>query len=159
MLFLDGVYVERADGALCFRWVKEPTSAKLARLTQTLALRIGRYLERQGLLERDAENSYLAGDELEGGTMAQLLGSSITYRIAVGPLTKAARCSRYRRCRPVTSPSITGSARWPGSHGTPAWQRARINARSSSGCAATSVGPPLRRSACRSHRTATSGTS
>jgi hypothetical protein len=37
----------------------------LTRLTQTLARRIGRYLERQGLLERDAENSYLAGDELE----------------------------------------------------------------------------------------------
>jgi hypothetical protein len=85
MLFLDGVYVERPDGALCFCWVKEPTSAELARLTQTLALRIGRYLERQGLLERDAENSYLAADELEVGTMAQLLGSSITYRIAVGP--------------------------------------------------------------------------
>ena len=55
MLFLDGVYVERPDGALRFRWVKEPTSAELARLAQTLALRIGRYLERQGLLERDAE--------------------------------------------------------------------------------------------------------
>ena len=85
MLFLDGVYVEGPDGSLRFRWVKAPTSAELARLTQTLALRIGRYLERQGLLERDAENSYLAGDELEAGPMEQLLGSSITYRIAVGP--------------------------------------------------------------------------
>jgi hypothetical protein len=37
------------------------------------------------LLERDAENSYLAGDALEAGPMEQLLGSSITYRIAVGP--------------------------------------------------------------------------
>ena len=43
-----------------FRWVKAPTSAELTRLTHTLARRIGRYLERQGLLERDAENSYLA---------------------------------------------------------------------------------------------------
>jgi len=119
MLFLDGVYVERPDGALCFRWVKAPTSAELARLTQTLAQRIARHLGCQGVLERDAENSYLAGDELEGGTMAQLLGLSITYRIAVGPLTKAARCSRYRCCRPVTSPSITGSARWVGFHCTP----------------------------------------
>ena len=85
MLFLDGVYVESADASLRFRWVKEPTSAELARLTQTLALRIGRHLERQGLLERDAENSSLAGDVLEGGAMEQLLGSSITYRIAVGP--------------------------------------------------------------------------
>ena len=50
MLFLAGVYVESADGSLRFRWVKEPTSAELARLTQTLALRVGRYLERRGLL-------------------------------------------------------------------------------------------------------------
>jgi hypothetical protein len=85
MLFLDGVYVERADGRLRFRWVKAPTSAELNQLTQTLAQRIGRYLERQGLLERDVENSYLAGDDLESGAMAQVLGSSITYRIAIGP--------------------------------------------------------------------------
>ncbi|EAR22701.1 putative transposase [Nitrococcus mobilis Nb-231] len=85
MLFLDGVYVERSDGSLRFRWVKAPTSAELARLTQNLARRIGRFLERQDLLERDAENSYLAGDALEAGPMEQLLGSSITYRIAVGP--------------------------------------------------------------------------
>lgn len=62
MLFLDGVDVERPDGSsLRFRWVTAPTSAELTRLTQTLALRIGRYLERQGLLERDAENSYSPG--------------------------------------------------------------------------------------------------
>lgn len=61
MLFLDGVYIEHPDGSLRFRWVKAPTSAELARLTQALALRIGRYLERQGLLERGTENSYLAG--------------------------------------------------------------------------------------------------
>jgi hypothetical protein len=102
MLFLDGVYIERPDGSLRFRWVRAPTSAELAGLTQTLARRIGRFLERQGLLERDAENSYLAGDLLEAGPMDQLLGSSMmcmdarmsraqdaqerpTYRIAVGP--------------------------------------------------------------------------
>ncbi len=84
MLFLDGVYIGRPDGSFRFCWVKAPSSAELIRLAQTLALRIGRYLERQGLLERDAENSYLAGDELEAGPMDQLLGASITYRIAVG---------------------------------------------------------------------------
>lgn len=61
------------------------TSTELTELTATLARRIGRHLERQGLLERDAENSYLVGDDLEAGPMEQLLGSSITYRIAVGP--------------------------------------------------------------------------
>ncbi len=85
MLFLDGVYVECPDGSLRFHWVKAPTSAELTALAQTLAQRIGRFLERQGLLERDAENSYLAGAAVEAGPMDQLLGSSITYRIAVGP--------------------------------------------------------------------------
>ena len=67
MLFLDGVYVERANGTLSFRWVKAPTSAELTRLARPLAARIGRCLERQGLMERDAENSYLTGDGLEAG--------------------------------------------------------------------------------------------
>jgi GNAT superfamily N-acetyltransferase len=56
------VYVERPDGSLRCRWVKAPSNGELSHLTQFLARRIGRYLERQGLLERDAENSYLAGD-------------------------------------------------------------------------------------------------
>jgi hypothetical protein len=79
------VYVERPDGSLRFRWVKAPTNAELTQLTHTLASRVGRFLERQGLLERDAENSYLAGDAMDEGSMDQLLGHSITYRIAVGP--------------------------------------------------------------------------
>jgi ribosomal protein S27E len=47
MLFLDGVYVERHDGSLRFRWVKAPTGAELARLTQALALRIARVNRRR----------------------------------------------------------------------------------------------------------------
>jgi hypothetical protein len=35
--------------------------------------------------ERDGDNSYLAGDAVDGGSMDQLLGHSITYRIAVEP--------------------------------------------------------------------------
>jgi len=35
--------------------------------------------------ERDAENSYLASDAVDEDPMTQLLGHSITYRIAVGP--------------------------------------------------------------------------
>jgi len=37
------------------------------------------------LLERDAENSYLTGETMDDDPLNQLLGSSITYRIAVGP--------------------------------------------------------------------------
>jgi len=85
MLFLDGAYAEQAEGKLRFHPVKAPTQAELARLTNTLAHRIGLYLERQGLLERDAENSYLTGEYFESGPLVQLQGASITYRVAVGP--------------------------------------------------------------------------
>ncbi len=57
----------------------------LTQLAETIARRVGRYLERQGLLERDAENSYLASGAIPDDPMAQLLGHSITYRVAVGP--------------------------------------------------------------------------
>ena len=68
-----------------FRWVKAPTNDELAQLTHTIARRVGRFLERQGLLVRDAEHSYLASDNVEEDPMDQLRGHSITYRIAVGP--------------------------------------------------------------------------
>ena len=45
--------------------------------------------ERQGLLVRDAAHSYLSCDAMEEGPMDQLLGSSITYRIAMGPCCEA----------------------------------------------------------------------
>jgi hypothetical protein len=54
-------------------------------VAHAIAHRVGRFLEQRGLLERDAENSYLTYDETDDDPMTQLLGSSITYRIAVGP--------------------------------------------------------------------------
>jgi len=85
MLFLDGLYVDRPDGTVRFRWVKAPTSQELTQLAHTIARRVSRFLERQGLLERDAETSYLALDAVDEDPLNQLLGHSITYRIAVGP--------------------------------------------------------------------------
>jgi hypothetical protein len=52
MLSLDGAYVERSEGSVRLRWVKAPTSAELTGLAQTLAQRIGRSLQRQGLPKR-----------------------------------------------------------------------------------------------------------
>jgi hypothetical protein len=85
MLFLDGVYVEHPDGAVRFCWMKAPTSAELSELAQRIAQRIGRYLERQGLLQRDAQTSYLAGELIDEEPMDPLCAHSITWRIAVGP--------------------------------------------------------------------------
>ena len=81
MLFLDGVYVERPDGSLRFRWVKAPTSAEVNHLSHTLAQRVSRFLERQGWLERDSEHSYLSGEAVDAGPMDHLLGHSITHRV------------------------------------------------------------------------------
>jgi ribosomal protein S27E len=86
MLFLDGVYLsDNADTPPRFHWVKAPTSNELSQLTPRMAERIGRFLERQGLLERDIENSHLDLGAVDEDPMHTLLGHSITYRIAVGP--------------------------------------------------------------------------
>jgi hypothetical protein len=49
------------------------------------AHRVGRYLERHGWLERDAENGYLALDNADDNPLSVLQGHSISYRIALGP--------------------------------------------------------------------------
>ncbi len=71
-----------------FRQVKAPKRAELTQLTHSIASRVARYLERQGLLERSTGNIYLTPEALDApdeDPSNQLLGSSITYRIAVGP--------------------------------------------------------------------------
>jgi len=79
MLFLDGVYIDSANKSHArFRWVKAPTSDELTQLTHTIAQRVARYLERQGLLVRDAENSYLTTEGVDAdpeSPMNHLLGS------------------------------------------------------------------------------------
>ena len=85
MLFPDGVYVDCPNGVGRFRCAKALTSAELTQLAHTVAHRVGRFLECQGLLERDMENSYLASNAVDDDPMTPLLGHSITYRIAVGP--------------------------------------------------------------------------
>ena len=69
-----------------YRW--KPMSNELRQLIHTIAHRVGRYLERQGLVERDTGNVYLTPEAVNASDddpSSQLLGSSITYRIALGP--------------------------------------------------------------------------
>jgi hypothetical protein len=84
MIFLDGVYVPAGDGPPVFRRVPAPTAVLLQGLVQLIAERVGRLLEKHGLIERDMENAWLAIDGA-GGSLDDLIGHSITYRIAVGP--------------------------------------------------------------------------
>jgi hypothetical protein len=77
-----------------FRWVKAPTGAELSALAGRIASRVGRFLERQGLLERDAESASLSELALDDEPMEALLARSITYRIAVGPRSTRRRTKR-----------------------------------------------------------------
>jgi len=88
--------------------VREPTSAQLTQLADTIARRVGRLLEREGLLERDTDQLdfsdvleeedpaqamealrfFASAERSEAGMplrVADLFGHSIIYRIAVGP--------------------------------------------------------------------------
>ena len=88
MLLLDGVYFDsRPRANPGFRRVKAPTGDELTQLTHTIARRVGRYLERQGLLVRDTGNCYLTPEAVHASDQDpsnHLLGSSISYRIALG---------------------------------------------------------------------------
>jgi len=85
LLVLDGAYRREAGNNLRFVPVSAPSSTELNRLVQQIAERIGRSLERSGLITRDIENAYLAFDPGEEAPINSLLGASITYRIATGP--------------------------------------------------------------------------
>jgi len=85
LLVLDGVYRRAGQGRLVFVPLPPPTAGELQRLVQRIAERIGRSLERSGLITRDIENAYLAFDAGQEPSIHGLLGASITYRIATGP--------------------------------------------------------------------------
>ena len=83
-LLVDGVYVTTGE-QLIFRRVPPPTVAELEKLVRVISERVSRTLESQGLLVRDLENPFLTVDSPVGAGLGDLLGHSITYRIALGP--------------------------------------------------------------------------
>jgi putative transposase len=84
LLVLDGAYLVGTERPV-FRRIESPRLEELQALVERLAERVGRALERQGVLARDADSSYLDLDPDAGGPINDLLGHSITYRVAVGP--------------------------------------------------------------------------
>jgi len=65
LLVLDGAYRRDGEDRLRFVPVPAPSTEELNRLVQQIAERIGRSLERSGLISRDIENAYLAFDPSE----------------------------------------------------------------------------------------------
>ncbi len=85
ILFIDGVFQQKKNDRLAFHRVKGPSTGELNSLVAKISQRIARHLEKQGLLTRDDENSYLTMDGLDDNIMNELQSHSITYRIAMGP--------------------------------------------------------------------------
>ena len=81
MLFLDGVYVDDANSDSGQRFVPVVNHSKedITRLAHHMSVRIARYLSRTGLIEADAENSYLS-DLSADGEMIDHQTFSIMYR-------------------------------------------------------------------------------
>ena len=130
MLFLDGVYVTTGE-RLTFRRIPPPTVAALEKLVHVISQRVGRALERQGLLVRDFESSFLTLDSAEVSGFDDLLGHSITYRIALGPQQgrKAFTLQTVPAVAPVDANSLVAKAAGFSLHA--GGQRARhTNARS-----------------------------
>lgn len=101
LLAIDGVYLQREGRKPSFRRTKAPTKSELETLVHRISQRVGRCLERQGLLVQDAENAYLEmAPADEEDAMAHLLGSSISYRIAIGP-QQGRKAFMIRTLRPV----------------------------------------------------------
>jgi hypothetical protein len=87
-----------------FRRVKAPDQGELEELVQLISQRVGRCLERQGLLEQDTESAWLDLDPAEDtDAMPQILGSSISYRIAVGS-QQGQKAFMIRTIRPLERP-------------------------------------------------------
>ena len=85
MLFLDGVYTTTPWGKSRFHRTNAPNQHELTELVHAISHRVAGFLEREGILERDEENSYLNLDDADEDPMQQVLGCSVSYRIAVGP--------------------------------------------------------------------------
>ena len=101
---MDGVYLSRDNHLPHFQRIKAPDRAELEDLAQRISQRVGCCLERQGLLERDAESTWLELNPAEDNdAMPQILGSSVSYRIAIGPQL-GSKAFMIRTIRPLDGP-------------------------------------------------------
>jgi len=130
--------------------VKAPTGAELNALAGRIGSRVGRFLERQGLLERDAQSACLSELALDHEPMQALAFALDHLPHRGGAARRAQRVHARRTCPPAMRHSLRGQASSAASVCTPAWRRGPMSAASSSGCAAPSAARRCRRRACRS---------
>ena len=84
MIFVDGVYLTDGADPPVFRHVATSGAAELQALVQQIAERIGRMLEKRGLIERDSENAWLSSDPSLAGPLDDLIGLPTVRRTSPG---------------------------------------------------------------------------
>ncbi len=83
MMYLDGVYTF-PEGKPHFHPITPPTQSEMDHILVSIAHRVVKHLEKKGLILRDETGQeYLAMEASD--SMDQVHGSSVTYRIALGP--------------------------------------------------------------------------
>jgi hypothetical protein len=61
-----------------------PNQQEIVALVHTISHRVAGFLEREGILERDEENSYLNREKADEDPQQQVLVCSVSYCIAIG---------------------------------------------------------------------------
>jgi len=84
----ERLYRRNADGVPKFIEAGAPTDDQIQAVLQTLVTRLMKLFTRQGVLEQDLGETWLAELETDGGearTLRLLQAAALTYRIAFGP--------------------------------------------------------------------------
>lgn len=77
-----GVYTRGAKRrSMRFLKVKPPVKAELTRLTHMIAKRVGTYLERQGLIERDTGTIFLRPEAVDASDEAQRINRRLPQSV------------------------------------------------------------------------------
>jgi hypothetical protein len=108
MLFVDGAYSRNHHGKVVFKRTGAPEKDELCKLVNQISLRVAAYLERQGFLERDEENSYLQLDGMEEDPMQQLPAQESGFSLHAGVVAQHWERKKLERlCRYITRPAIS----------------------------------------------------
>jgi Putative transposase len=99
MILLGGVYVPVEGAQPVFRHLPAPTATELGALVQQIAERIGKTLERRGLVERDMENAWLAPRQSPNSSMRLVMFADAAPTLMGRASRAAARPSCRSRAR------------------------------------------------------------
>ncbi len=83
MLFMEGGYYETNRGPR-YWWVDAPTDKEIQEMVSTLAVRVVRYLKRQGYFQNNSDEGVPEEETLQNELIPELQAASVKSKIAMG---------------------------------------------------------------------------